>query len=101
MSFQWKPIALVLGAAAVIGAVHQSVVSTAWHVHETSDLYVLPEPEEVVALSLGYRSALVDMLWAHVLVSQGLHNQEKRRFENLTLYLDTINELEPTFADPY
>ncbi|WP_437961478.1 hypothetical protein WME76_18765 [Sorangium sp. So ce119] len=70
-------------------------------VAETSDVYVLPPPDEVVTLSLGYRSALADLLWSHVLVSQGLHTFERRRFENLTLLLDAINALDPTFRDPY
>ncbi len=70
-------------------------------VKETSDVYVLPPPEQVAVLSLGYRSAVADVLWAHVLVSQGLHTQEKRRFENLTLLYDAINELDPTFREPY
>jgi hypothetical protein len=55
----------------------------------------------VVTLSLGYRAALADLLWAHVLVSQGLHTFERRRFENLSLFLDSINELDPTFREPY
>jgi hypothetical protein len=54
-----------------------------------------------VTLSLGYRAALADLLWSHVLVSQGLHTFERRRFDNLTRLLDTINMLDPTFRDPY
>jgi len=54
-----------------------------------------------VTMSLGYRAAVADMLWAHVLVSQGLHTFEKRRFENLTRLYDAINELDPTWRSPY
>jgi tetratricopeptide (TPR) repeat protein len=64
-------------------------------------VYTLPPPDEVVAASLGYRSALADLIYAHVLVSYGLHFQEKRRFEFVGEYLDTINALDPTFRDPY
>ena len=64
-------------------------------------MYALPPPHATVLLSLGYRAALADILWANVLVSQGLHTQERRRFDNLTRLLDMINELDPTFRSPY
>lgn len=94
-------LGLVLASAAAIGAVRAPLADVHHHVKEGSDVYVLPPPDQVVTLSLGYRSAVVDLLWAHVLVSQGLHTFEKRRFENLSLFLDSINELEPTFREPY
>lgn len=93
--------ALVLAAAVGIGAVRAPAADAERKVKEGSDVYVLPPPEQVATLSLGYRSALADLLWAHVLVSQGLHTMERRRFENLTLLLDAINTLDPTFRDPY
>ncbi len=65
------------------------------------DVYPLPSPEQTVVLSLGYRAALADYLFAHVLVSYGIHFQEKRRFEAVGNYLDAINELDPTFERPY
>lgn len=66
-----------------------------------SDVYTLPSPRQTVAASLGYRSALADLIYAHVLVSDGLHFEEKRRFEYVGNYLDTINALDPTFETPY
>jgi hypothetical protein len=92
---------LVAIAAVAIGSVRAPAADTERRVKETSDVYVLPPPDEVVRLSLGYRAALADLLWSHVLVSQGLHLLERRRFENLTLLLDSINALDPTFRDPY
>jgi len=65
------------------------------------DVYPLPPPKQTVVLSLGYRAALADFLFAHVLVSYGIHFQEKRRFEVVGNYLDAINELDPRFARPY
>jgi hypothetical protein len=94
-------LGLVLASAATITAVRGTLASVHQRVKEESDVYVLPPPDQVVTLSLGYRSALVDLLWAHVLVSQGLHTYERRHFENLSLFLDSINELEPTFREPY
>jgi hypothetical protein len=94
-------LGLVLASAAAVSAVRGSLADIHHHVKEESDVYVLPPPDQVETLSLGYRSAVVDLLWSHVLVSQGLHTFEKRRFENLSLFLDSINELEPTFRPPY
>lgn len=101
MKTKLATLGLVLASAATISAVRGTLADVHHRVNEASDVYVLPPPEQVVTLSLGYRSALADLLWAHVLVSQGLHTQEKRRFENLSLFLDSINELEPTFREPY
>jgi len=97
----WLTLALVVVSIVSVASVRARLADVNRHVKETSDVYVLPPPRQVVTLSLGYRSALADLLWAHVLVSQGLHTFEKRRFENLSLFIDSINELEPTFREPY
>lgn len=96
-----KTLVIAAIATACIGQVRSSAAGIHHSVKETSDVYVLPPAEHAVALSLGYRAALTDVLWAHVLVAQGLRLQERRHFDNLTMLLDTINELEPTFRDPY
>lgn len=96
-----RDLAIAAAAAVTIGLTRAPVAGMHERVRETSDVYVLPPPDEVVTLSLGYRAAVADLLWAHVLVSQGLHTLQKRRFENLTRLLDTINELDPTYRDPY
>jgi tetratricopeptide (TPR) repeat protein len=88
-------------AGGLIASVRAPLAERERRVKETSDVYVLPGPDEVVRLSLGYRAALADYLWASVLVTQGLRTQEKRRFENLTRYIDAINALDPQFRDPY
>lgn len=93
--------AVAVAAATCIGSVRAQVAGMHARVKETSDAYFLPPPEDVVTLSLGYRAAVADILWAHVLVSQGLHTFERRRFEHLTLLLDSIIELDPTFREPY
>lgn len=66
-----------------------------------NDVFALPPPNQVVAMSLGYRSALADLIFAHVLVSSGIHIQEKRGFEFVGQYIETINELDPKFVTPY
>jgi hypothetical protein len=96
-----RTLGLVLAGALGIALARGPLAATHHRVKETADLYALPPPRELVVLSLGYRSALADLLWAHVLVSQGLHNEEHRRFDNLIRLLEAINELEPTYRDPY
>jgi len=66
-----------------------------------ADVYALPPPDQTYVASLGYRSALADLIFGHVLVSYGLHFQEKHRFEFVGDYLDTIVRLDPKFRDPY
>jgi hypothetical protein len=99
--FRFLGVTALCASAAVIAAFQHRAASHEHRVKETSDVYVLPPPEETVLLSLGWRAALADLLWSHVLVSQGLHTMEKRRYEHLTVFLDTINALDPQFREPY
>jgi hypothetical protein len=66
-----------------------------------SDAYLLPPIDQTYVASLGYRSALADLIFGHVLVAYGLHFQEKRLFQHVGDYLDVINRLDPQFRDPY
>jgi hypothetical protein len=93
--------ALGIGAAVVVGRLRAPLATTYAKIRESSDVYALPRPEQTVVLSLGYRSAIADFLFAHVLVWHGLHFGEKRRLEFAADYLDTIVALDPTFRDPY
>src|ERR1700690_2993990 len=65
------------------------------------DIYALPSPRQAVAFSLGYRSAMAELIFAHVLVESGLHIQEHRRFDTLGTYLETVVALDPQFSTPY
>jgi hypothetical protein len=65
------------------------------------DAYVLPPPQQTVVMSLGYRAAAADLIFGHVLVAVGTHMAEKRLFEFAPEYIETINELDPKFRDPY
>lgn len=96
-----QTLGLALAAALVLATVRGPLFAANARVHEMHDVYALPPPRELVVLSLGYRSALADLLWAHVLVSQGLHTQEHRRYASLIRLLESINELEPTYRAPY
>jgi hypothetical protein len=65
------------------------------------DVYALPPPTQLVTMSLGYRSALADLIFAHVLVSSGIHFQEKRGYEFVGKYIEGVNALDPKFEAPY
>lgn len=92
---------LVVIAVLCIGSVRQRVADAHALAKETSDINLLPPPDEVVTMSLGYRAALADLLWAQVLVGQGLRTIDRRRYDTVADMLDTINALDPEFRDPY
>jgi len=92
---------IVVACVLFLGGLRERLFLEHRRVHETSEVYALSSPEQVVRMSLGYRSALADYLWSNVLVVQGLRLQEKRRFEAICDYFDAINALDPTFRDPY
>lgn len=68
---------------------------------QKKDVYALPSPQQAIAMSLGYRSAMADLIFAHVLVDSGLHLQEHRKFDTLSWYLNTVIALDPKFRTPY
>ncbi|HEY1532704.1 MAG TPA: hypothetical protein VGF76_01755 [Polyangiaceae bacterium] len=92
---------LVLLSVLAIGSLRWRLAAHFQAVQLQSDDYLLPPTEQTVTASLGYRSALADLIYAHVLVSYGIHFQEKHNFEFVGSYLDTINALDPKFRDPY
>ncbi len=96
-----RTIALVALCALGIGAVRSTVAEAHSHAKEAGDINLLPPPEQVVSMSLGYRSALADLLWAQVLVTQGLRMSDKRRYDTVADLIDTINALDPEFRTPY
>ena len=95
-------LVVLLGLAIVlVSSVRRHLTEAHRQISNRRDVYFLPPPEQVLTLSLGYKHALADVLWAHVLVSQGLHTMEQRRFENLIRLYDVINLLDPTWRSPY
>lgn len=94
-------VLLMLVCALGIALNHQALVERHQGLKVKNDVYPLPSPEQTVVASLGYRAALADAIYAHVLVSYGQHIQERRGFDFVGEYLDTISTLDPKFADPY
>ena len=68
---------------------------------EKTNVYSLPPPNVLATMTMGYRTATADYLWAHVLVTSGLRMGEKRPFSEVAEYLDAINYLDPHFREPY
>ena len=69
--------------------------------HVVSDVFALPPPSMLSALSLGYRAALADLLYTSTVISHGVHHEEHRRFEFVGQYFDSIIALDPYFCQPY
>lgn len=88
-------------AALMIAMTRPTLFETEKRIKTKHDVYFLPPPEQVVTMSLGYRHAFADVLWAHVLVGQGLRLMERRKFDTLLSLYDAINALDPTFRTPY
>ncbi len=88
-------------AICMIAWAQPQVDSTAASVQQKSDVYALPRADLLPAMSLGYRAALADYIWAHILVTQGLRMEEHRPFDHLGRYLDAVTVLEPKFREPY
>lgn len=92
-------VAIVVFAAAAFG-VSQLRAGLATVVHKTKardDVVALPPPDQLKVAALGYDAAAVDLLWAKTLVEYGLHGQERREFNALPVYLDSILALEPDY----
>lgn len=93
---------LVLAAGVMLVALERAPLAKSFaNVKTKHDPYVLPPPSQVVTLSLGYRSALADLIFGHVLVGVGIHAAEKRAFEHAAGYLEAVIELDPKFRAPY
>lgn len=97
----WATTLMVIAAAVGVIATQGKTRRAYAALGSEDDTYPLPPPEQVVWMSLGYRAAVADFIYAHVLVSYGLHFEEKRRFEYVGRYLNTISVLEPAFAQTY
>lgn len=95
-------VALALIASVLVVAILQPSQATMVHaVRQRDDVFLLPPPAELRAMTLGYRAAATDLLWASLILEYGLHAQEKREFSDVTRYIDGILALEPDFPTLY
>ena len=94
-------LSVALLAAGAIGVVRGRLADAVKAVKASSDVYALPPPEQLELATLGYRAAAADLIWAYVLVSQGAHASERRRFDHGARYFRSIIALDPSFREPY
>lgn len=93
--------AAALVAAAAVATSQPRISSTYEGMNTLEATYALPNPDHLVVFSLGYRSALADLLFGQTLVAAGVHFAEKKVFEHLDGYLEAIIALEPDYRDVY
>jgi hypothetical protein len=98
-------VAALTAAASLAGIVgfQPALARDATLARSKADIFLLPPPRELKAMSLGYRSALCDLLWAKLLVEYGRHWSEKRtlQHEDLVRFLDGIIALDDDFPPIY
>ena len=94
-------VAISVVSALGIALVQPGLATNVHKLREREDVFLLPPPGQLRALSLGYHAAAADLLWAKMLVEYGLHGQEKRKFSEVTRYIDGIIALEPDFPPLY
>jgi tetratricopeptide (TPR) repeat protein len=94
-------IALLIAVSALGVARVQPRLAATVHDVKQDDVYLLPPPAELRAMTLGYRAAAADAIWAKLIVEYGTHWQEKRPFAEAPRYLDAILALEPMYPLVY
>jgi hypothetical protein len=101
LSSSWPSVLVAACGALLVGHLRTPLNVSYQRSTSGSDAYALASPDQMVALSLGYRAALADLLLGRVMVAAGTHLVEKRLFEFAPDYLDTINALDPKLRDGY
>ncbi len=95
------PWTVFVVAAAGVAALQPQLAHAAHVAGEREDVYALPPPGQLHAATLGWDAAVVDALWAKLLVQYGEHWVEKRDFEDVPRYADAILEIEPSYKPLY
>ncbi len=93
----WASALLVLAVllcASAIGIVQPRLANVQKHV-KRDDILVLPPPEQLRAMTFGYRTVGADLFWAKLLIEHGLHWDERRAFPDMPTYIDAILALDP------
>jgi hypothetical protein len=93
--------ALLLSSTLAIAELRPRLFDSYQRIKQRDDVYLLPSTTLTRLMSLGYRAAFADLIFANVLVSSGQHFAEKRRFEFVANYLETLADLDPSFREPY
>lgn len=92
---------LLLFSCFVVTRTQPRLAAIARTVKEREETLALLPPAELHVAALGWDAAVVDLLWAQLLVEYGTHWTERREFYGTPRYLDAILELEPTYWPAY
>jgi tetratricopeptide (TPR) repeat protein len=99
---RWAAIGLVLLASVWSVQKSRTIVAGQYSELEAGgDIYALPQAEQLVVFSLGFRAAAADLLFGRTMVAAGVHFVEKRVFQQLDSYLLGIIALDPDYRDVY
>lgn len=94
-------VVIALLSVVAIALVQPGLAASVHKVKQRDDVFLLPPPKELRAVTIGYRAAATDLLWAKLILEHGLHWQERRAFPDVTRYVDGIIALEPDFPTLY
>jgi hypothetical protein len=91
--------AVVIALASMLGIafVQPQLADGVRLVKQRDDAYLLPAPAQLRVLTLGHRAAATDVLWAKLILEYGVHWHDKRKFHDVTRYIDAIIALEPDY----
>ncbi len=78
-----------------IAAVQPGLAQNVHKVKQLDDVALLPPPDELRAMSLGYRGAMADVVWSQLVYQYGLRWVEHRPFPDVMRYIDAILALDP------
>lgn len=94
-------IAVTLAGVLGIAVVQPRLFQRAKVVKQQGDVFLLPPPTELHAMTFGYDAAAADLVWAKLLLEYGVHWQEKRTFPDIRRFVDAIVELDPSHPTLY
>jgi hypothetical protein len=94
-------VLIIVAAGAGVAWLQPALAKTVHDVKENDDVVAFPPPAELHVAVLGWDAAVVDLLWAKLLVEYGLHFSEHREFTQIPRYVDAILELDPKYEPLY
>lgn len=90
-----------LASVAGVSVVRPKLADTLKGTKQAAEIYTLPPPEALPLVSLGYRSAMADLLFTKAIIAHAQHAERKQRYDAVADYLEAIIALDPTLRDVY
>jgi len=89
-----------VASVAGVSVVRPKLAETLNGTKEAEEIYTLPPPEALPVVSLGYRSALADVLFTKAIIAHAQHAERKQRYDAVADYLEAIIALDPNLVAP-